>query len=116
MQNGGTLFLDEIGEMPLDMQAKLLRVLETRTFCRLGGSKKVKINVRVLAAHLPYEIAGHIESNGTDQADPWEQWLHLRPLGQMSLAEVTERVDNILCAGPWKQRNITALVLLNCLA
>jgi len=92
VQNGGTLFLDEIGEMPLDMQAKLLRVLETRTFCRLGGSKKVKINVRVLAAHLPYEIAGHIESNGTDQADPWEQWLHLRPLGQMSLAEVTERV------------------------
>ncbi len=46
----GTLFLDEIGEMPLDMQAKLLRVLETRSFYRLGGNKEVKINVRILAA------------------------------------------------------------------
>src|SRR5213079_2046613 len=50
LAEGGTLFLDEIGEMALDMQAKLLRVLETRSFFRLGGSKEVKINVRVLAA------------------------------------------------------------------
>ncbi|HYL44289.1 MAG TPA: sigma-54 dependent transcriptional regulator [Ktedonobacteraceae bacterium] len=50
LAEGGTLFLDEIGEMPLDMQAKLLRVLETRSFFRLGGSREVKINVRVLAA------------------------------------------------------------------
>ncbi|GER86585.1 acetoacetate metabolism regulatory protein AtoC [Dictyobacter vulcani] len=50
LAEGGTLFLDEIGEMPLDMQAKLLRVLETRSFFRLGGSKEVRLNVRVLAA------------------------------------------------------------------
>ncbi len=50
LADGGTLFLDEIGEMPLDMQAKLLRVLETRSFFRLGGNKEVRINVRVLAA------------------------------------------------------------------
>lgn len=50
LADGGTLFLDEIGEMPLEMQAKLLRVLETRAFYRLGGNKEVKINVRVLAA------------------------------------------------------------------
>lgn len=50
LANGGTLFLDEIGEMPLDMQAKLLRVLETHSFYRLGGNKEVKINVQVLAA------------------------------------------------------------------
>jgi DNA-binding NtrC family response regulator len=50
LADGGTLFLDEIGEMPLDMQAKLLRVLETRSFYRLGGNKEVRINVRVLAA------------------------------------------------------------------
>ncbi len=50
LAEGGTLFLDEIGEMPLDMQAKLLRVLETHTFFRLGGNKEVTINVRVLAA------------------------------------------------------------------
>jgi two-component system, NtrC family, response regulator AtoC len=50
LADGGTLFLDEIGEMPIEMQAKLLRVLETRSFFRLGGSKEVKINVRLLAA------------------------------------------------------------------
>ena len=50
LADGGTLFLDEIGEMPLDMQAKLLRVLETRSFYRLGGNKEVRINVRILAA------------------------------------------------------------------
>lgn len=50
LADGGTLFLDEIGEMPLDMQAKLLRVLETRSFFRLGGNKEVKIDVRILAA------------------------------------------------------------------
>jgi two-component system, NtrC family, response regulator AtoC len=50
LADGGTLFLDEVGEMPLDMQAKLLRVLETHSFYRLGGNKEVKINVRVLAA------------------------------------------------------------------
>ncbi len=50
LAEGGTLFLDEVGEMPLDMQAKLLRVLETRSFFRLGGHKEVRINVRVLAA------------------------------------------------------------------
>jgi len=50
LADGGTLFLDEIGEMPLEMQSKLLRVLETRAFYRLGGNKEVKINVRILAA------------------------------------------------------------------
>ncbi|MFQ5637504.1 MAG: sigma-54-dependent transcriptional regulator [bacterium] len=50
MANGGTLFLDEIGEMPADTQAKLLRALEERSFRRLGGSKEVKVDVRVLAA------------------------------------------------------------------
>lgn len=48
--NGGTLFLDEIMEMPLQLQSKLLRALETRTFFRVGGVKKVEIDVRVLAA------------------------------------------------------------------
>lgn len=50
LAENGTLLLDEIGEMPLDMQAKLLRVLETHSFFRLGGTKEVKINTRVLAA------------------------------------------------------------------
>jgi len=48
--NGGTIFLDEIGEMPLDTQAYLLRVLETGEFLRVGSSKTQTTNVRVVAA------------------------------------------------------------------
>ena len=46
----GTIFLDEIGEMPLDLQAKLLRVLETHEFLRVGDTKSTKTDVRVIAA------------------------------------------------------------------
>lgn len=48
--DGGTFFLDEIGDMPLPMQAKLLRVLENRTVIRLGGTDEIPVNVRILAA------------------------------------------------------------------
>ncbi|HEV7237170.1 MAG TPA: sigma-54 dependent transcriptional regulator [Ktedonobacteraceae bacterium] len=196
LAEGGTLFLDEVGEMPLDMQVKLLRVLETKSFFRLGGNKEVKINVRVLAAtnrdleqamkdgtfrsdlfyrlavlqiplpplrerpgdillfaarfvedfnkslvrnvrrispeaqhlllaygwpgnvrevknvieramilsnsdellpiHLPYEIAGQMDSKGSSMQDPWEQWLAVRPVGPFSLEEVTGRVEKYL--------------------
>jgi transcriptional regulator with PAS, ATPase and Fis domain len=48
--NGGTLLLDEITEMKLDMQAKLLRVLEDRKVLRLGGSREITVDVRILAA------------------------------------------------------------------
>ena len=48
--DGGTVFLDEIGEMPVAVQAKLLRVLETRTFKRLGGTRDLHVNVRIIAA------------------------------------------------------------------
>ena len=48
--SGGTLFLDEITEMPLEMQVKLLRVLESGSFLRLGGDEEVKVDVRLIAA------------------------------------------------------------------
>lgn len=48
--NGGTIFLDEIGEMPVELQAKLLRVLESGEFIKVGDTKTVKINVRIIAA------------------------------------------------------------------
>ena len=50
LADGGTLFLDEIGDVPLTMQVKLLRVLQERTFERLGGTESVKVDVRFVAA------------------------------------------------------------------
>ena len=50
LADGGTIFLDEIGEMPLDLQSKLLRVLQEGEFDELGGTKTIKVNVRVIAA------------------------------------------------------------------
>ena len=47
---GGTLFLDEVGELPIDVQPKLLRVLESREFRRVGGNKTLRAEVRVIAA------------------------------------------------------------------
>ena len=47
---GGTIFIDEIGELPLDMQPKLLRALEERSVKRVGGNQRVKLDVRVIAA------------------------------------------------------------------
>lgn len=48
--NHGTLFLDEVGELPLDVQAGLLRVLEEKRFCRLGGTEEIEVDVRIIAA------------------------------------------------------------------
>lgn len=58
--DGGTLFLDEIGELPFDLQVKLLRVLQEREIERIGGSATFKINVRIIAAtnrNLEKEVA-----------------------------------------------------------
>jgi sigma-54 specific flagellar transcriptional regulator A len=62
MAEGGTLFLDEIGDMPLSMQVKLLRVLQEKTFERVGSNKTIKCNVRIIAAthrNLEDEIANN---------------------------------------------------------
>lgn len=59
LANGGTIFLDEIGEMPLELQTALLRVIETRVITPVGGRTFIPINVRIIAAtnkHLPTEI------------------------------------------------------------
>jgi two-component system, NtrC family, response regulator AtoC len=50
LANGGTILLDEIGELSLDMQVKLLRVLEDQKFYRLGGTKEIAVDVRIIAA------------------------------------------------------------------
>jgi PAS domain S-box-containing protein len=50
LADGGTIFLDEVGELPIDVQAKLLRVLQAREFDRVGGQSATKVDVRVIAA------------------------------------------------------------------
>ncbi|WP_319498950.1 sigma-54-dependent Fis family transcriptional regulator [uncultured Cohaesibacter sp.] len=50
LADGGTLFLDEIGEMPLDLQAKLLRLIQTGSLRRVGGSQEISLNIRFIAA------------------------------------------------------------------
>ena len=50
LAQGGTIFLDEIGDMPLDVQVHLLRILEERVVTRLGGDKPIPLDVRVIAA------------------------------------------------------------------
>ena len=50
LQNNGTLFLDEIGDMPLPLQAKLLRAIETRKIQRVGGKSEIELNLRLICA------------------------------------------------------------------
>ena len=58
----GTIFLDEIGDMPLDSQAMLLRVIEEKTIVRLGGNKSIPVNVRIIAA-TNKDLIAEVENN-----------------------------------------------------
>ncbi|MFN8176901.1 MAG: sigma-54 dependent transcriptional regulator [bacterium] len=82
LAHGGTLFLDEIGEMPTDLQTKLLRVLEDGMVRRVGGSTETKVDVRVLAAtNVPIET---LLTKGTFREDLYYRLnvftVHLPPL------------------------------------
>ena len=65
--NNGTIFLDEIGEMAFELQAKLLRILETGEYIKIGDTKPTRVNVRIIAAtnrNLQEEIkAGHFRED-----------------------------------------------------
>ncbi|NUO49975.1 MAG: sigma-54-dependent Fis family transcriptional regulator [Polyangiaceae bacterium] len=84
LATGGTLFLDEIGELPIDMQVKLLRVLQESEFERVGGIKTIKVDVRLVAAtnrDLKREIA-----NGAFREDLYYR-LNVVPIALPALRE-----------------------------
>jgi PAS domain S-box-containing protein len=90
LANGGTIFLDEIGELPLDTQVALLRVLQEREFERVGGMQPVKIDVRVIAAtnrDLEVDVA-----NGTFRPDLYYR-LNVFPI---QVPPLRERQDDVL--------------------
>src|SRR5271165_4931973 len=88
--DGGTLFLDEIGDMPLELQPKLLRALQEREFERLGSTQTVRVNVRVLAA--TNQDLGQLVSKKLFRADLFYR-LNVIPL---FLPPLRERIQDIL--------------------
>lgn len=90
LADGGTLFLDEIADMSLETQAKILRVLEDKTFTRLGGKEIIRTDVRLVSAsnkNLPHEI-----KEGTFRQD-----LYFRlKVVELELPRLAERRDDIL--------------------
>jgi formate hydrogenlyase transcriptional activator len=90
MADGGTLFLDEIGDMPLELQPKLLRVLQEREFERLGSAQTVRVNVRVVAA--TNQDLGELVSKKLFRADLFYR-LNVIPI---CLPPLRERVQDIL--------------------
>lgn len=93
LAEGGTLFLDEIGDMPLQMQVKLLRVLQERTYERVGGSKPIKCDVRVIAAtHRNLEI---MIEDGQFREDLYYR-LNVFPIDSPALRERKEDIPLLL--------------------
>src|SRR5271169_3203258 len=88
--DGGTLFLDEIGDMPLELQPKLLRVLQEREFERLGSAQTVRVNVRVVAA--TNQDLGQLVNKRLFRADLFYR-LNVIPI---CLPPLRERVQDIL--------------------
>jgi DNA-binding NtrC family response regulator len=91
--NGGTLFLDEIGEMPLDLQAKLLKVIEDRRVRRLGGSKEIPIDVQILAASN--RDLEQMAKSGGFRTDLYHR-LSVFRLNLPALREVKEDLDDLV--------------------
>ncbi|TVP10162.1 sigma-54 dependent transcriptional regulator [Shewanella sp. KCT] len=93
LAEGGTLFLDEIGDMPLQMQVKLLRVLQERVFERVGGSKPIHTNVRVIAAtHRELET---MIANGEFREDLFYR-LNVFPVEMPALCERKDDIPLLL--------------------
>ncbi|MFC4933182.1 propionate catabolism operon regulatory protein PrpR [Massilia sp. GCM10023247] len=100
--NGGTLFLDEIGEMPLALQTRLLRVLEEREVMRVGGTRPVPIELRVISAtHCDLESRVR---EGRFRADLFYRLAVLR----LALPPLRARVDDIAPLAEWSLKGALA--------
>lgn len=89
LANGGTIFLDEIGELPPELQVKLLRVIQESEFERLGGAKTIKVDVRIIAAtnrNLKVEV-----EQGTFREDLWYR-LNVYPVTMPPLRQHKEDI------------------------
>lgn len=89
LANGGTIFLDEIGEVPPELQVKLLRVIQESEFERLGGNKTIKVDVRIIAAtnrNLKAEV-----DQGTFREDLWYR-LNVYPITMPPLRQRKEDI------------------------
>ena len=89
LANGGTIFLDEIGELPLELQVKLLRVIQESEFERLGGNRTIKVDVRIIAAtnrNLKLEV-----EEGTFREDLWYR-LNVYPITMPPLRQRKEDI------------------------
>ncbi len=93
MAQGGTLFLDEIGDMPLNMQVKILRVLQERCFERVGGNKTIETDVRIIAA-THKDLESMIEE-GTFREDLYYR-LNVFPIEMPALRERVEDIPLLL--------------------
>ena len=97
--NNGTLFLDEVANIPAPVQAKLLRVLQTRTFERVGGQTPISVNVRIIAAtNKPLE---RCVADGTFREDLY----HRLNVVQIDVPSLRERIEDVpLLAGEFLRR------------
>ncbi|MGL4604451.1 MAG: propionate catabolism operon regulatory protein PrpR, partial [Iodobacter sp.] len=91
----GTLFLDEIGEMPLPLQTRLLRVLEEREVVRLGGTRPIAVDVRIICA-THCDLAARVKE-GRFRADLFYRLVVLR----LSLSPLRERTGDLLVLASW---------------
>lgn len=93
MAQGGTIFLDEIGDMPLHMQVKLLRVLQERTYERVGGTKTIEADVRVIAA--THQNLEKLIEDGKFREDLYYR-INVFPIEMPPLRERTEDIPLLL--------------------